>query len=168
MFLFSLIVLCFSFSHLYIISIYYYYYYYYYLLPLPNLTSLSISLFCFCFLIFSFLFLTVKTWVTECFYFEYNTQCTFFIKTLLWMHPMYWLVLCQLDTGWSYHRERSFSSGNASTRSSCKAFSQLVIKVCVCRRSPCGWGHLWACSLGSIRQQAEQARRSKPVSNIPP
>jgi hypothetical protein len=22
---------------------------------------------------------------------------------------MYWLVLCQLDTGWSYHRERSFS-----------------------------------------------------------
>jgi hypothetical protein len=36
--------------------------------------------------------------------------------------------VCQLDTGWSYHRERSFSWGNASTRSSCKAFSQLVIK----------------------------------------
>jgi hypothetical protein len=35
---------------------------------------------------------------------------------------------CQLDTGWSYHRERSFSWGNASMRSSCKAFSQLVIK----------------------------------------
>ena len=29
---------------------------------------------------------------------------------------------------WSYHRERSFSWGNASMRSSCKAFSQLVIK----------------------------------------
>jgi hypothetical protein len=29
---------------------------------------------------------------------------------------------------WSYHRERSFSWGDASMRSSCKAFSQLVIK----------------------------------------
>jgi hypothetical protein len=29
---------------------------------------------------------------------------------------------------WSYHRERSFSWGNASMRYSCKAFSQLVIK----------------------------------------
>jgi hypothetical protein len=36
--------------------------------------------------------------------------------------------LCQLDTGWSYHRERSFSRENASTRSSYKAFSQLVTK----------------------------------------
>jgi hypothetical protein len=35
---------------------------------------------------------------------------------------------CQLDTGWSYHRERSFSWGDASTRSNCKAFSHLVIK----------------------------------------
>jgi hypothetical protein len=41
---------------------------------------------------------------------------------------MYWLVLCQLDTSWSYHRERSFSWGNASMRPNCKAFSQLVIK----------------------------------------
>jgi hypothetical protein len=41
---------------------------------------------------------------------------------------LYWLVLCQLDTGWSYHRERSFSWGSATMRSSCKAFSQLVIK----------------------------------------
>jgi hypothetical protein len=41
---------------------------------------------------------------------------------------LYWLVLCQFDTGWSYHRERSFSWGNASMRSNCKAFSQLVIK----------------------------------------
>jgi hypothetical protein len=35
-------------------------------------------------------------------------------------------------------------------------------------RSSCGWGHPWAGSLGSIREQAEQARRSKPVRNIPP
>jgi hypothetical protein len=41
---------------------------------------------------------------------------------------LYWLVLCQLDIGLSYHRERSFSWGNASTRFICKAFSQLVIK----------------------------------------
>jgi hypothetical protein len=45
---------------------------------------------------------------------------------ILWL--LYWLILCQLDTGWSYHRERSFSWGNASTASSCKAFSQLVNK----------------------------------------
>jgi hypothetical protein len=50
-------------------------------------------------------------------------------------------------------------------RSGCKAFSQLVIKGW---RAPCGWDHLWAGSLGSIRKQAEQARGSKPVSNIPP
>ena len=29
-------------------------------------------------------------------------------------------------------------------------------------------GHLWAGSLGSIREQAEQSRGSKPVKNIPP
>ena len=37
--------------------------------------------------------------------------------------------VCQLDTGWSYDRERSFSWGSASMRSSCGAFSQLVIKL---------------------------------------
>jgi hypothetical protein len=68
----------------------------------------------------------------------------------------------QLGTGWSYHRERSFSWENASMRSSYKAFSQLVIK---------GGGPLVGGAisglvvLGSIR---EQARGSKPVSNIPP
>jgi hypothetical protein len=50
-------------------------------------------------------------------------------------------------------------------RSSCKAFSQLVIK---------GGGPLVGGAisglvlLGSIREQAEQGRGSKPVSNIPP
>ena len=37
--------------------------------------------------------------------------------------------VCQLETGWSCHRERSFSWGSASMRSSCGAFSQLVIKA---------------------------------------
>jgi hypothetical protein len=51
-------------------------------------------------------------------------------------------------------------------KSSCKAFSQLVINR--------GKGPLWVVPsprlvvLGSIRKQAEQARGSKPVSNIPP
>ena len=54
---------------------------------------------------------------------------------------VYWLVLYQLDTSWSYHRERSLSWGNTSMRSSCKAFSQLVIKG----EGPahCGWSHPW-------------------------
>ena len=75
------------------------------------------------------------------------------------------VFVCQLDTGWSYHRERSFSWGNVSIRSSCKAFSQLVIK---------GGGPLVddaICGLvvlGSIREQAEQARGGKPLKNIPP
>jgi hypothetical protein len=45
-------------------------------------------------------------------------------------------------------------------RSNCKAFSHLVIKG---ERD-----HLWAGSLGFIREQAEQAKRGKPVKNIPP
>jgi hypothetical protein len=35
-------------------------------------------------------------------------------------------------------------------------------------KAPCGWSHLWRGILGSIREQAEQARGSKPVKNIPP
>ena len=31
--------------------------------------------------------------------------------------------VCQLDIGWSYHRERSVSWGSASLRYSCGAFS---------------------------------------------
>jgi hypothetical protein len=51
-------------------------------------------------------------------------------------------------------------------RSSCGAFSQLVIKE--------GKDPLWVVSslglvvLDSLREQAEQARGSKPVRNIPP
>jgi hypothetical protein len=50
-------------------------------------------------------------------------------------------------------------------RSSCKAFSQLLIKG---GRAPCGWCYRGLVVLGSIRKQAEQARGSKPVRNIPP
>jgi hypothetical protein len=35
-------------------------------------------------------------------------------------------------------------------------------------KAPCGWDHLWVDSLGFVREQAEQARGSKPVKNIPP
>jgi hypothetical protein len=72
---------------------------------------------------------------------------------------------CQLDTGWSYHKERSFSWGSASMRSSCKAFSQLVIKG---ERLLVGGTISGLVVLGSIREQAEQARGSKSVRNIPP
>jgi hypothetical protein len=73
--------------------------------------------------------------------------------------------VCQLDTGWSYHRERSFSWGSASMRSSCGAFSQLVIKGV----EPLVGGTISGLVvLGSKLKQAEQARGSKPVSNILP
>jgi hypothetical protein len=50
-------------------------------------------------------------------------------------------------------------------RSSCGAFSQLVIK----KGGPIVGGAIpGLVDLGSIREQAEQARRSKAVRNIPP
>ena len=88
-----------------------------------------------------------------------------YIYICMYVYSLYWLVLCQLDTGWSYHRERSFSWGNASMRSNCKAFSQLVIKG---ERPLVGGTISGLVVLGSIREQAEQARGSKPVKNIPP
>jgi hypothetical protein len=69
------------------------------------------------------------------------------------------------DTGWSYHRARSFSWGNAFTRSSCWAFSQLVIKG---RGSLVGGAISGLVVLDSIREQPEQAKGNKPVRNIPP
>jgi hypothetical protein len=70
---------------------------------------------------------------------------------------LYWLVLCQLDTGWSYHQERSFSWGSPSMRSRCGAFSQLVTKGV---RPLVGGAISGLVVLGSIRDQAEQARGS--------
>ena len=50
-------------------------------------------------------------------------------------------------------------------RSNCKAFSQLVIKG----ERPLVGGTIFGLAvLSSIREQAEQARGSKPVRNIPP
>jgi hypothetical protein len=50
-------------------------------------------------------------------------------------------------------------------RYNCKAFSQLVIKA----EGPLVGGTISGLVVfGSIREQAEQARRSKPVKNIPP
>jgi hypothetical protein len=49
--------------------------------------------------------------------------------------------------------------------SSCGVFSQLVIK----EERPLVGGTIFGLAvLGSIREQAEQARGSKPVKNIPP
>jgi hypothetical protein len=59
---------------------------------------------------------------------------------------------CQLDTGWGYHIEKSFSWGNASMRSSCEVFSQLVIKG---ERPLVGGTISGLAVLGSIREQAE-------------
>jgi hypothetical protein len=50
-------------------------------------------------------------------------------------------------------------------RSNCKAFPQLVIKG---ERPLVGGAIFGLVALGSIREQAEQARGSKPVKNIPP
>jgi hypothetical protein len=50
-------------------------------------------------------------------------------------------------------------------RSNCKAFSQLVIKG---ERPLVGGTIPGLVVLGSIREQAEQARGSKPVKNISP
>jgi hypothetical protein len=50
-------------------------------------------------------------------------------------------------------------------RSSCKAFSQLLIKG---KRPLVGGTISGLVVLGSIREQAEQARGSKPVKNISP
>jgi hypothetical protein len=50
-------------------------------------------------------------------------------------------------------------------RSNCKAFSQLVIKG---ERPLVGGTIPGLVVLGSIREQAEEARGSKPIKNIPP
>jgi hypothetical protein len=72
---------------------------------------------------------------------------------------------CQLDTSWSYHRERSLPWGNASMRSSYGVLSQLVIKG---ERPFVGSALPGLVVLGSKRKQAELARGTKPVKNIPP
>jgi hypothetical protein len=53
-------------------------------------------------------------------------------------------------------------------RSSCGAFSQLVIKGIKGEGPLVGGTISGLVVLGSIREQAEQAGESKPVKNIPP
>ena len=74
------------------------------------------------------------------------------------------VVLCQLDSGWSYHRERSFSWGNASMRSSCKVFSQLVIK----EGGPLVGDRISGLvDFGSIIKQDEQGRENEASKEHP-
>jgi hypothetical protein len=80
---------------------------------------------------------------------------------------LYWLVLCVNLTQAEVITEKGGSVGEVSVsmRSNCKAFSQLVIKG----EGPLVGGTISGLAvLGSIREQAEQARGSKPISNIPP
>ena len=71
--------------------------------------------------------------------------------------------LLQLDTGWSYHRERSFSFRSAFMEFSCGAFFHLVIKD----RGLLEGGTISGLGvLGSISKQAEQFGGNKPVNNI--
>ena len=74
--------------------------------------------------------------------------------------------VCQLDTGWSYHRERSFSWGSAFTRSSGGAFFQLVSDQGW--RAPCGWYHPWAGSLGFDKKASwgSQEKQRKVLTSI--
>jgi hypothetical protein len=75
--------------------------------------------------------------------------------------PLYWLGLCVNLIQAGVITEK----GNASMRSSCGAFSQLVINL----GGPfVGDAIPGLVVLGSIRKQAEQARGSKPGSNILP
>jgi hypothetical protein len=60
---------------------------------------------------------------------------------------------------WSYHRERSFSWGNASMRYNWKAFSQLVIKG---ERPLVGDAISGLVVLSSIREQTKQASKEHP------
>jgi hypothetical protein len=64
--------------------------------------------------------------------------------------------MCQLDIGWDYHKERSFSWGSASMRYSGGVFSQLVIKG---ERPLVGGTISGLVVLGSIREKAEQGRK---------
>jgi hypothetical protein len=99
----------------------------------------------------------------------YKYYCYKFLSKLI-LPPFnkVWYVIvlvgfvCQLDTGWSYHKERSFSWGNASMRSSCGAFSQWSSG-----EAPCGWNHPWAGSLGFYKRagwasQGKQASKEHP------
>jgi hypothetical protein len=72
--------------------------------------------------------------------------------------------VCPLDTGWSYHRERTFRWGSASMRSSCGAFFSVGDQG---GRAYYGWCHSWAGSLGFYRR-ASWASQGKKASKKHP
>ena len=78
---------------------------------------------------------------------------------------LYWLVLCVNLTQAGVIKNGAWTGEVAPMRSSCKTFSWLFIK----RGGPILGGFIpGLVVLGSIKEQAEQARGSKPVSSIPP
>ena len=80
---------------------------------------------------------------------------------------LYQMVLCVNFTQGSHHRERSFSWGNASMRSSCKALFSI--------RAHCGWCHPWPGSRGfyktagwaSHEEQASKQHSSMASASAP-
>jgi hypothetical protein len=79
--------------------------------------------------------------------------------------PIYWLVLCVNLT------QMELSQRKELQLRKCLHENQLLGIFSISDqggKACCGWDHLWVGSLGSIRKQAEQARGSKPVKNIPP
>jgi hypothetical protein len=76
---------------------------------------------------------------------------------------LYWLVLCQHDTA-GVITGKELQLRKCLHESNCKAFSQLVIKG---ERPLVGGTISGLVVSGSIREQAEQTRGSKPVKNIP-
>jgi hypothetical protein len=87
--------------------------------------------------------------------------------------PVYTVLasfVCQFDTSWSYHKERNLPWGNASMRSSCKAFAQLSSEGGL---DHCGWCHPWASSLGFYKQaswasQGKQANKQHSSMALAP
>ena len=75
--------------------------------------------------------------------------------------------VCHLDTSWSYHRERSLPWGDASMRSSCKEFSQLVIKGMGEGPAHCRWYHPWAGSPGFYKKASHGKQGSMKYPSIP-
>ena len=58
--------------------------------------------------------------------------------------------MCQLDTVWSYHRERSFRWENTSMWSSCKAFSQFLVRARLARKNDPAIGSFCTRLLGEL------------------
>jgi hypothetical protein len=79
---------------------------------------------------------------------------------------LYWLVLCINLAQAGVITEKGASVGEMPPQDpAARHFSQLVIKR---ERLLVGGTISGLVVLGSIREQAEQARGSKPISNIPP